>query len=252
MNYWKEETDSHIRLGETDIYQTYPCVSGRININGYIDSPLMSSDVIYMGSCDIMSSILYPEKRWCELLHKERNPSLPLIAIGSSAAGLPSTIRRLYSYIQIYGPPKKLYLSVARFEGYEYVNKSGLCYNVNSRAGTPRFLKKRNLLTNEEFNIWNLQTDVYKQMYNIHNNEYLLEERFAFIETLCRLHNIELKWTFNLSDACIVALYKNISIFKNISNFMKESFVGLVEIKDNMQDRSMGIETHFEIYKKFI
>lgn len=251
MKYWNEKVDQHIRLAETDVYQSYPSLTGRINKNGYIDEELKSSDVIYMGTCDIMSAIPDRNQRWAKLLHDSRTPDAPFITIGSPAAGFPSVIRRLNSYIHHYGPPKTLYLTIARFEGYEYVNKSGKCYNVNSRAGTPRFLKKRNLLTDKEFEVWNLQIDAYKNLYNIENNRYLLEERFVVLELLCKMYKIELRWGFNLSDACIVALHHNIEIFNDISDFMKQSFVGLSRIKGMLPDRSMNSDSHYALFEQF-
>lgn len=250
MKYWTELTDSHIRLGETDVYQSRSSISGRINEHGYIDDILQSSDVVFMGTCDIMSSV-DRDRRWISLIHEQKYNKLPLVAIGSPAAGLPTMIRRLNSYIHHYGAPKFLYFSVARFEGYEYVNKSGLCYNVNSRAGTPRYLKKRELLTDEEFETWNIQIEAYKKLYNIENNRYLLEERFMLLELLCKTYNINLRWGFNLSDASIVALYNNLEIFNDISEFMKLSFVGLSEIKDMQPDRSMGVESHYGLFERF-
>jgi hypothetical protein len=252
MTYWNEKVDSHIRLGETDVYQTYPMLAGKINEQGYIDDIIGPSEVVYFGSCDFMSSLPSKEERWVSMLHETKYPDLPCMAIGTSGTGLPTTVRRLHSYIHNYGPPKRIYMSISRFESYEYVNQSGHCYNVNSRIGTPRYLKKRNLLSDREFNIWKSQVDIYKELYDIKNNQYILEERFAFIETMCKAYGIELNWTFNLSDAAIVILHRNIAIFEHISDFMKRSFVGLAPICDHLVDRSIGINTHKEIYKKFM
>jgi len=252
MTYWNEKVDTHIRLGETDVYQTYPMLRGKIREQGYIDDIIGPSEVIYFGSCDFMSSLPFKEKRWVSMLHAARYPNLPCMAIGTSGTGLPTTVRRLHSYIHNYGPPRRIYMTISRFESYEHVNQSGQCYNVNSRIGTPRYLKKRNLLSDHEFDIWESQVRVYKELYNINNNQYILEERFAFIETMCKAHGIELSWTFNLSDAAIVILHRNISIFENISDFMKDSFMGLAPIYDHLADRSIGVKTHEEIYKKFV
>jgi hypothetical protein len=82
--------------------------------------------------------------------------------------------------------------------------------------------------------------------------QYLLEERFAFIETLCKAYSIKLKWTFNPSDAAIAVLYRNKQVLENISDFMKDAFVGNPEVKDHMFDRSIGHNTHHEIYSKFV
>ena len=87
---------------------------------------------------------------------------------------------------------------------------------------------------------------------NTYNNLYILEERFAFIETLCKLHNIKLHWSFNPSANSINALYANLKAFENISDFMKDSFVGLPEIKDLMPDTSIGPNTHQKLYDKFM
>jgi hypothetical protein len=108
------------------------------------------------------------------------------------------------------------------------------------------------MIDDEEHVIWLMQLEANKKLNNIHNVQYILEERFAFIETICKANSIKLKWTFNPSDAAITVLYRNHRVFEYISNFMKDAFVGNPEVKDHMFDRSIGPETHKEIYNKFI
>ena len=251
MKYWTETIDSHIRLAETDVYKTYEGLKNGLNKDGYVDDILQPSDVIFMGSCDLMTSMPTPQLRWAKLLHNSKHSTSPFVAIGSSAAGLPTTIRRLHSYIQNYGPAKLLYLSVARIDGLECVNQSGLCYNVNSRIGTPKYLNRRNLLAPREFNAWVAQVDAFKMVNNLHYVQYILEERFSFLELMCKHYNIELKWTINLTDAAIVTIYKNIGAFNAITPFMKESFVGVPLLEDHLPDRSMGEKTHHNVFNMF-
>lgn len=252
MTYWNEREDSHIKFWNTDEYKSYWRIRDQINNEGYRGDKLQSSDVIYLGTCDIMTNLIEGNQRWSELVHNKLHSDQPFIALGTVASGLPTMVRRLYSYINNFGAPKRLYMTVPRFDGYEFVNKSGKCYNASSRIGSANFCRRANLIDDEEHIVWLAQLEANKKLSNINNMKYLLEERFAFIETLCRLHSIDLKWTFNPSDAAIAVLYRNHVIFKDISDFMKSSFVGNPEVKDHVFDRSIGPETHFEIYNKFI
>jgi hypothetical protein len=252
MTYWNEKDDSHIRFWNTDVYGSYWRIRDQINEEGYRGDKLQPSEVVFLGTCDIMTNLLDGSQRWSELVHNELHKDQPFIVLGTVASGLPSMVRRLYSYIQNFGAPKIVYMTIPRFDGYEFVNKSGKCYNASSRVGSTNFCRKVDLIDDEEHIVWLMQLEVNKRLNNIHNMQYIIEERFAFIETLCKAHNIKLKWTFNPSDAAISVLYKNKQVFENISNFMKDAFVGMPSVKDHVFDRSIGIETHKEIYNKFI
>lgn len=252
MTYWNEINDSHIQFWNTDKYPSYYNVSGEFTDEGYRGDKLQHSKVLFLGTCDIMTNFSDGLQRWSAKLHKHYYSDQPYIALGTVASGLPTMVRRLYSYIQNFGAPEKLFMTIPRFDGYEFVNKSGKCYNASSREGSARFCEKANLVDPHEASAWLTQIEANRQLRNIENNRYMLEERFAFIETLCRLHKIELLWTFNPSDASIVTLYENIDIFKDISPFMKRSFVGLAQVNDHQYDRSIGYQTHHGIYQKFV
>jgi len=189
---------------------------------------------------------------WVRKLHSIKHNTSPLIALGVTSGGLPTIVRKLYAYIQNFGAPKTVYLTIPRFEGYEYVSKSGKCYNASSSVVTVEFALAQQIVTTDEATIWLHQLKSNELNRNIYNNLYILEERFAFIETLCKLHNIKLQWTFNPSANSINALYDNLAAFEHISAFMKESFVGLPKIKDHMPDTSIGPDTHLELYNKFM
>ena len=186
-------------------------------------------------------------------LHKQLHPNSKFIALGSTGTGVPTMIRRLYAYIQNHGAPKNLYMVIPRFDGYEFVNTDNKCYNVSSRFSTPYFCENNKMISADNLNIWLRQLYCVMEINNKNNIRYIVEERFAFIETLCRLHNINLKWSFNLTDMSIRVLYDNLSIFENMSDYMKKSFVGLAEVKGhNSYDSSMDVNSHIEIYNKFM
>lgn len=252
MNYWKEVTDSHIQFSNSTAYQTCRSIREDINEQGYAGDILAPSEAVFLGTCDIMSTIPHKEKHWARRVHALKHSNSPFIALGTIGSGLPTMVRRLYSYIENYGAPTYLYMTVPRFDGYEFVNTSGKCYNVSSRRGSAYFSKKNNLVNEAELLTWITQLDANKQLNNPHNTQYMLEERFAFVETLCKYNNIQLKWTFNPTDAATVVLHNNLKAVDKISNYMKETFVGLAQIKDHGRDRSIGPETHSEIYNKFI
>jgi hypothetical protein len=251
MKYWEEDDDSHIRFGDTDLYRVRGSLDGKLSSEGYLCEKLQKSNVLYLGSCDVMSSMTDKDKRWSVLLHKELHADQPFIALGTIGSGFPSMVRRLHSFVKNHGAPKIVYMTIPRFDGYEYVNKSGKCYNVSSRVGSARFSLKTGLVDHIEHNTWQIQLSANRQLNNPNNTQYILEERFSFIELLCRAYNTELKWTFNPSDASIVVLKENLQAFEHISEFMKQSFVGLPVIQDQLPDRSIGFGTHWEIYKKF-
>ena len=252
MTYWNEKEDLHIRFWNTDIYGSYWKIRHEINEQGYRGDELQSSKVIFLGTCDIMTNLTDKTQRWSELVHSKLHGDQPFIALGTVASGLPTMIRRLYSYIQYFGAPELVYMTIPRFDGSEFVNKSGNCYNVSSRVGSANFCRRADFVDDEEHTVWLMQLEANKKLNNIHNMQYILEERFAFIETICKANSIKLKWTFNPSDAAITVLYRNHRVFEHISDFMKDAFVGNPEVKDQMFDRSIGPETHKEIYNKFI
>ena len=251
MTYWNEKSDSHIRLWDADLYQSYKPIKHTFTEDGYRGDILQPSMVVYLGTCDVMTNLPNPEVRWNALIHIDKYLDQPFISLGTVGSGVPSMVRRLYSYIQNFGAPKYLYMTIPRFDGYEFVNKSGKCYNVSTRMNTAKFLKTSNFIDDEEFEIWKSQLIVNKQLMNKNNTIYILEERFAFIETICKAYDIDLKWSFNLSDGSVIVLYRNIDIFQNISDFMKKSFVGLAKIEDQVYDRSMGEHSHRSVYNVF-
>ena len=200
----------------------------------------------------IMSMISHHEHHWARKVHAQLYPTSPYIALGSIGAGLPTMIRRLYSYIENYGSPKEIYMTVARFDGYEAVSASGKCYGVSDRHGSAYFMHEHGVINDEELAAWVSQLSTNKKTINPYKVQYILEERFAFIETICRLHKINLHWTFNPSDACVVVLQNNLAAVNDISQYMKDSFVGLPAVVDHENDRSIGPETHANIFDKFM
>jgi hypothetical protein len=161
-------------------------------------------------------------------------------------------IRRLYAYIQNFGAPKEVYMTMPRFDSYEYVNDEGICYTASTNTVLADLARKHNIVTQSDYDKWVGRLQANKAAQNSYNIQYTLEERFAFIETICKLHNINLHWTFNPTSLSIEVLYQNLSCFENITDFMKESFVGIPEIKDMLRDYSIGPLTQEEIYNKFI
>lgn len=252
MTYWNEIADTHLPLYKTQRYLESKGIRENVNNEGSFGDKLVSSDVIFVGSCDIMSIVPDKDTYWARKIHNVLYPDIPFIALGVTAGGLPTIVRKFYAYISNFGAPKTVYLTIPRFEGYEYVNKSGKCYNASSSIKTVKFSLDQQIINEDEADTWLHQLKSNELNRNIHNNRYILEERFAFIETLCKLHKINLKWTFNPSGPSIDALYNNLEIFENISTFMKDSFVGLPIVKDHMIDNSIGPNTQLEIYYKFI
>lgn len=252
MTYWNEIADTHLPLYKTQRYLKSRGIRENVNDEGSFGDRLSSSDVIFIGSCDVMTIVSNEETYWTRKVHRLLHPTSPFIVLGVTAGGLPTIVRKLYAYILNFGAPKTVYLTVPRFEGYEYVNKSGKCYNASSSIKTVEFSLEQQLINEEEATVWLHQLKSNELNRNTYNNLYILQERFAFIETICKLHNINLKWTINPSGPAIDALYHNLKAFEDISSFMKNSFVGLPEVKDHMVDNSIGPKTQLEMYDRFI
>jgi hypothetical protein len=252
MTYWNEISDTHIKIYKAPPYQACRSIREDINSEGYVGDLLSSSDVIFLGSCDIMSAWYDSEKQWARHIHKTLYSSSPFIALGTKSSSVPTLIRRLYAYIQNFGAPKEVYLTIPRFDSYEYVNDEGVCYTASTNMTLANLAFKYNIVTQNDYEKWIGRLNAQKAAQNAHNIRYVLEERFAFLETICKLHDINLHWTFNPTSLSIEVLYENLACFENISNFMKESFVGLPTIKDMLRDYSIGPLTQAEIYNKFI
>lgn len=252
MTYWNEKRDSHVPVWNNPRYQSYWAIRHEINADGYRGDPLQKSDVVYVGACDVMTNLVDGSKRWPEMVRQAKHQDQPLIALGTVASGLPSMIRRLHSFIHHHGAPKTVYMAIPRFDGYEHVTKDGLCYNVSTRGLTPRYCTETGLVPTDDGRMWSEQIEFNKRFRHKEELRYLIEERFAFLEMMCKLHKIELHWSFNPSDASIVSLYECVDMFANISDFMKASFTGLIRVQDHQFDRSIGIETHAALANQFM
>jgi len=253
MTYWNEHSDTHIKIGRTPKYLEFNSIGQNLNSDGYIGDNHKQTDVLFLGTCDIMSIAGPIEDHWGMKVCKTLHPTSDYITLGTTGSGVPTMLRRLSSFIQKYGPPKYLYVMIPRFDGYEFVDEQGSCYNVSSRYSTPYFSKKHNLINQSTLKVWNQQLDTVIKTNNKNNIRYLVEEKFFYLETICKCYNINLKWSFNLTDMSIRVLYNNIDIFSNMSEYMKETFVGLAPVVGlNDYDLSMDINSHNEIYKKFV
>ena len=71
MTYWNETSDSHLKLGSTTKYQEFPSINQYINSEGYVGDLLAPSDVVFLGTCDIMSIADSPELHWARNLHNK-------------------------------------------------------------------------------------------------------------------------------------------------------------------------------------
>lgn len=252
MTYWNEVSDSHLKVHSTPPYQACRSIREDVNIEGYVGDLLAKSDVIFLGACDIMSAWYDADKQWARHIHKTLYPSFPFIALGTKSSSVPTMVRRLYAYIQNFGAPKEVYMTMPRFDSYEYVNDEGTCYTASTNTVLADFSLKHNIVTQEDYTKWMARLNAQKIAQNSHNIKYVLEERFAFIETICKLHNINLHWTFNPTSFSIEVLYENLLSFEHISDFMKKSFVGIPQIKDMLRDHSIGPESQMEIVNKFM
>lgn len=251
MTYWNEIADSHLKIYKAPPYQACRSIREDINSQGYVGDLLFASNVVFLGSCDIMSAWYDRDKQWARHIHKTLYPESPFIALGTKSSSVPTMIRRLYAYIQNFGAPKEVYMTMPRFDSYEYVNDEGICYTASTNTILADLALKHNIVTQNDYDKWVGRLNAQKVAQNAHNIRYVLEERFAFLETICKLHNINLHWTFNPTSLSIEVLYENIACFENITDFMKESFVGIPTIKDMLRDYSIGPETQMEIVNKF-
>jgi len=252
MTYWNEISDSHLKIYKAPPYQACRSIREDINSQGYVGDLLAKSDVVFLGTCDIMSAWYDAEKQWARHIHKTLYLTSPFIALGTKSSSVPSMVRRLYAYIQNFGAPKEVYMTMPRFDSYEYVNSEGICYTASTNTVLADLARKYDIVNQTDYDNWLGRLNAQKAAQNAHNIRYVLEERFAFIETLCKLHNIKLHWTFNPTSLSIEVLYENLACFENITDFMKEACVGIPDIKDMLRDFSIGPETQMEIVNRFM
>ena len=71
MTYWNETSDLHLQFGPTSKYQEFPAINQHINSEGYVGDLLAPSEVVFLGTCDIMSIADKPELHWARQLHKQ-------------------------------------------------------------------------------------------------------------------------------------------------------------------------------------
>lgn len=251
MTYWNEIEDTHLPIYKASPYQACRSIRECVNSQGYVGDLLTSSDVIFLGSCDIMSTWYEIDKQWARDIHKTKYSNSPFIALGTKTSSLPSIVRRLYAYITNFGAPKIVYMSLPRFDSYEYVNDEGHVYTASTNKKVADTAIKYDVVSKKSYDKWVARLTAQEFAQNPHNIRYVFEERFAFIETICKLHNIKLQWTINPTLHCIKVLHENISCFEDITDFMKESFVGTPLIKDMTRDLSIGPLTQMGMADKF-
>jgi hypothetical protein len=70
MTYWNEVSDTHLKIYKAPPYQACRSIREDINSQGYVGDLLTDSDVVFLGSCDIMSAWYDVEKQWARHIHK--------------------------------------------------------------------------------------------------------------------------------------------------------------------------------------
>ncbi len=253
LSYWNETNDLHLRLWDAKHYKAYVAVKQEINEEGYRGDKLQPTNALYLGTCDVMSCFLNAKDRWCNILHEIHDDSSdPLIALGSVGVGFPTMIRRLHAFIQNFGTPGTVYMTLPRFDGVEYVNESGQCYNASSRLITAFLAQNSHLVSEQEAAVWIKQLDTAVASNNNHRVRYLLEERFAFLRMMQLVHGFNLRWTFNPTRACLNCLGQYIHEFPVLPNWVFDSFVGYPTEVELLPDDSVAPITHRSIAERFL
>jgi hypothetical protein len=169
------------------------------------------------------------------------------MALSKISSGLEATLRRLYIYCELVGPPKVLYMVMPRPVSIEIPVKRSMTDPLVGVTDIERyltFLGKLPTITTEEVFLFKKISEV---LIGLSENEsyqlYQFEKGTAFLQTLCRLHNIELRWTPNLSATAIEYYAKYFSLFLRENDFMRQTCLGVGKALDFSGDGSVGDET---------
>lgn len=249
--FWDNTNSNTLPVHDAGWYNNHPHMTPTIP-EGYNCDNLQPSPVLFVGSCDLDGPISDTSKCWAKLLHREltKGQNVPYIALGKMTAGFMSFPRRILTYCEKYGPPKKIYAVVPRPVAIEIPLTNQQIVSVSNRKVFPNWLFKHKKISQEELDLLLNVSDFCESQLNNDNYQiYKFEETVAFIKTICKLYDVKFNWTINLSDSAIVYYEKFLNKFLSQSEFMRETFSGVPEAKDFGFDGSMGDLSQYEVFK---
>lgn len=249
--YWNKTDSNTISVHDSGLYNNYPHMTPTTS-EGYNCDKLQSSSILFIGSCDLDGPINDTNQSWARLLHAHLGEGCPYIALGKMTAGFMSFPRRILTYCERFGPPKKIYAVVPRPVAIEIPLSNGEIASVSNIRTFPNWLLKHKKVTELEHELLLLTSSFCRgHLANKYYQLYKFQEISSFIKVLCKLYNIEFYWTVNLSVSAIVYYHKFLKLFLENSDFMNKTFLGVAEAKDFGFDSSMGNFSQHEVFKIF-
>lgn len=250
--FWNSTDSNTLAIYDAGWYNNHPHMTPTIP-EGYNCDPLQSTSILFVGSCDLDGPISDTNKCWARLLHKhltDEKENTPYIALGKLTAGFMSLPRRILTFCERYGPPKKIYAVVPRPVAIEMPLPNKQLVSVSDRKIFPNWLFKHKKINQEELNLLlDVSGFCERQLDNENYQIYKFEENSSFVKTICKLYGIKFNWTINLCDSSIHYYSKYLNKFLNNSEFMRETFLGVAEAKDFGFDGAMGDLSQYEVFK---
>lgn len=247
--YWNSTNDNTLDISDAGYYQRFEHMKATIG-EGYRCDPLSKTPVLFLGSCDMSGPLDVADQVWSRKVHASLQKVLgefPYIGLSRVHTGYAALVRRLYTFCETYGPPRRLFVVLPRPVCME-IPIRGTLVNVTERERYVKFLYKVNKLTESEFNLC-MQAVEFARSHqdNPDYQLYQFEQSSAFLKTLCQAHKIKLQWTPNLSATAVDYYARWIELFLKDNQFMRERCVGVAPVKDFASDGSTGLLTQDSI-----
>lgn len=209
MNAWKDANYPTMDMREYRFYQ-YVFRDRTVEYDG--------SEVLCLGSCDISGN--REVEYWHEIYSKMRN--VKYTKIGQPGQSFSALMRQFYAYLKN-APAPKLLLLVVPITSPEHVldNK---CYSVTYRPLAVEHYIRTNMIPENVLDTFTALHNAYAASNNLNEKIYNFCREFSFLEMMCKAHNIELKWTFNITRSADEH-YKERDKFLDAHDFAKSTYL---------------------------
>jgi hypothetical protein len=240
-NPWNDSNWKTINLSQNRLFKGL----SKENIVEYKYSP-----ILFAGSCDAAG--LRYEKYWHELYCEVKGINhKDYVVVGRPVCSFSSINRQLYVYLQkVDRTPKKL-LMVVPISAHESVLE-GTCYSITERPEPVNFINRLGLAPKSCVEIGYKLQEAYSSANSLDQKIYDFCKDFSFLEMMCKLYNIELFWTQNLTQSS-QKHYGDINNFLDEHEFAKKTFIGHLPATefDNAFD-SPTADSHKKIAQLFL
>ncbi len=246
--FWNTSKDNTVDLVIGDYYSAFKNM--RVTTaEGYRCDPLQSSEVLYLGSCDINGPLDDPEAVWSKLIHTQQGLRCPYIALSRINTGADAMVRRLTGYCEQFGPPKKLYAVLPRASGIEVPIK-GTLVSIGAHSLFIDYLLKIDRIDEAEHKTLLKAVEFFKtQQDSAEYHLYKFEQSSAMLRMICERYGIELRWTPNISATGNDYFNRWMPLFLREVPWMASTCMGTGQLIDFAQedDNSIGVKTQSSV-----